>query len=73
MAAQQQYDARVEMLEVLLQKVQEDQYPSSTMLDMIEELLTPDDVPAYVELLLSRVRDERFPSLPMLARIQALA
>lgn len=72
MAAQQQYDVRVEMLEALLQKVQEDQYPSSTTLDMIEELLTPDDVPVYVELLLSRVRDERFPSIPMLARIKAL-
>jgi hypothetical protein len=71
MGAQGRYDVRTEMLEALLQKVGEEQYPSSTMLDMIEELLTPDDVPVYAEMLLTRIRSERFPSIPMLARLQA--
>jgi len=42
------------------------------MLDMIEELLTPDDVPAYVEELLGRVRSDQFPSIPMLNRVKNL-
>ena len=67
------YDVRAEMLEALLQKVGGDRFPSSTMLDWIEELLTPDDVPIYVELLLERVRAENFPSIPMMARIKRLA
>ena len=67
------YDVRAEMLEALLQKVGGDRFPSSTMLNWIEELLTPEDVPVYVELLLERVREENFPSIPMLARIKRLA
>jgi hypothetical protein len=66
------YDVRAEMLEALLQKVGGDRFPSSTMLNWIEELLTPEDVPIYVELLLDRVRSENFPSIPMLARIKRL-
>ena len=67
------YDVRAEMLEALLAKVGEEQYPSSTVLNWIEELLTPDDVPVYVELLLERVRSENYPSIPMMARIKRLA
>lgn len=67
------YNVRAEMLEALLQKVGGDRFPSSTMLDWIEELLTPEDVPIYVELLLERVRSENFPSIPMMARIKRLA
>lgn len=67
------YDARAEMVRTLLQKVEEDPYPSSTMLDMIEEMLTPEELPAYAEALLNRVRSERFPSIPMLNRLKNIA
>jgi len=65
-------DAREMLLEMLLQKVQEDRYPSVTMLNMAEELLRPEEVPLYVDLLLQRVREETYPSIPMLKRIAAL-
>jgi hypothetical protein len=68
----ERYDVRAATVEALLQKVEEDQYPSATMLDMIEELLTPDELPLYVEALLNRVRSDRFPSIPMLNRIKDL-
>jgi hypothetical protein len=67
------YDARAELLQTLLQKLEEEQYPSSTMLDMIEELLTPAEVPLYAEALLTRIRSERFPSIPMLNRLKNFA
>ncbi|HSE09942.1 MAG TPA: hypothetical protein VLB29_14855 [Nocardioidaceae bacterium] len=67
------YDARAEMVRTLLQKVEEDPYPSSTMLDMIEEMLTLEELPAYAEALLNRVRSERFPSIPMLNRLKNIA
>jgi len=66
-------DARVMLLEALLQKVADDRYPSVSMLDLIESLLRPDEVPIYVEILLQQVRDETYPSIPMLRRIAALA
>jgi hypothetical protein len=65
-------DAREMLLEALLDKVATDRYPSVTMLDLIESLLRPDEVPIYVEILLQQVYDETYPSIPMLRRIAAL-
>lgn len=65
-------DARGELVRTLLQKVQEDRYPSTTMLDMIEELLLPAEVPEYVVFLQDRIREEQYPSIPFLKRLQAL-
>jgi hypothetical protein len=65
-------DVREQLLEVLLQKLQEDRFPSVTMLNMTETLLRPEEVPLYVGLLLERVREETYPSIPMLQRIAAL-
>jgi DNA-binding transcriptional ArsR family regulator len=66
------YDTRVALLRALLEKVHDDPYPSATMLDMIESLLRPREVPVYVEELLDRVREDRFPSIDMLQRIERL-
>ena len=71
MARGEQYDVRSEMLGALLEKIESDRYPSTTMLDMIEEMLTPEEVPVYAEALLGRIRSDRFPSIPMMARLKA--
>ncbi len=71
--SERRFDVRSELLGSLLRHVDNDPYPSITMLDMIEELLTPDDVPRYAKVLLSKVTDEQFPSVSMLARIRDLA
>jgi hypothetical protein len=70
--ADREFDVRSELLKNLLSKVDDDPYPSITMLDIIEELLTPDDVPRYAQVLLSKVADEAFPSITMLNRIKGL-
>lgn len=72
MASGSEYDVRVEILRMLMGRVAEDQYPSATMLDMIEQLLRPEEVPAYAELLMQKIRDDRFPSIPLLNRVMAL-
>lgn len=64
--------SRRALLETLLDTVQADPYPSSTMLDLVESMLKPDEVPAYADVLLDKVRNDRFPSIPMLSRIQNL-
>ena len=71
--ADTQYDVRSELLKNLLSKVEQDPYPSLTMLNLIEELLTPDEVPQYARVLLDKVADEQFPSVSMLVRIRDLA
>ena len=67
------YDVRTEMLEALLSKVGTERFPSSTTLDFIEDLLSPEDVPVYAEVLLEHVRAENFPSVSMMRRIKRLA
>ena len=41
-------------------------------LHMIEQMLTPDEVPFYTRLLLRKISADRFPSMPMMARVKAL-
>ena len=65
-------DARGALVQTLLEKVRDDPYPSSTMLDLLEELLTEEEMPSYVIFLQQRLREERFPSIPMLKRLTAL-
>lgn len=73
MPESERYSSRRELLDALMAKVDEDVYPSSTMLDMIESMLTPADVPAYSESLMSRIRADRYPSISLMQRVQNLA
>ena len=60
------------LLDALLDKVAEQRFPSSTMLDLIEELLRQDEIAIYASVLIRKVRDDGYPSIPMLRRIAAL-
>ena len=71
---QQKIDkTRSALVDLLLSKVKDDQFPSSTTMDMIEEVLTPDELPAYAALLMEKVSQETYPSVSMLQRLVALA
>lgn len=70
--ADSEYDVRVELLRQLLRKVHEDPFPSTTMLNQIEALLTPDEVPVYARILMAKIEDENFPSIDMIRRVFAL-
>jgi len=67
------YDPRKVLLDALLDKIEEDPYPSSTMLDSIEQLLAPEDVGRYVEILTRDIRESRFPSISLIRRVEAFA
>ena len=64
--------ARGVLINALLEKIQEDPYPSSTMMDLVEELLTEEEIPAYVMLLQDKIRQDRFPSVSMMNRLKDL-
>jgi hypothetical protein len=68
-------EARAWYVNVLLDKVREERYPSATHMTMIEEALAsmPQLVPDYMDILLDKVANEKFPSVPMLQRIQGVA
>jgi hypothetical protein len=68
-------EARAWYVNVLLDKIREDEYPSATHMSMVEEALaqTPQLIPDYLDVLLGKVADQRFPSIPMLQRIQEIS
>jgi hypothetical protein len=69
---QQQDETRQELLGLLLDKVAADPYPSTTMLDLIEEFLGPDDVADYAGVLMDKIRNDQFPSLGLMNRVRQL-
>jgi hypothetical protein len=57
---------------MLLTKVDADPYPSTTMMDLIEQLMGPDERQIYVQVLMHKIRHQRYPSIPMMRRVLAL-
>jgi hypothetical protein len=66
-------DARKRLLKSLMDRVRNDRFPSSTMLDTIEELLHEDEVSEYTDILLGHIEDDTYPSTPMIARLRDLS
>ena len=65
-------EARQWFVQVLMDRVREDPYPSTTQLAMIEEALPRELVGDYLEMLMDKVSEDQFPSIPMLGRIKRL-
>jgi hypothetical protein len=70
---EEQYSARDQLMATLLQKVADDAYPSSTMMDLVEENLQPHHVPVYSEILLDKIRADQYPSIDLIRRLSDLA
>lgn len=64
--------SRKQLLKVLLAKLAEENYPSTTMMDTIEELLTPDELDAYAAVLIGHIENDTYPSIPMISRLRDL-
>jgi hypothetical protein len=66
-------EARGMFVQLLLERVRQDAYPSWTQLNLIEESIPQDMIPDYLELLVEKVARDKFPSIQMLRRIQRVA
>jgi hypothetical protein len=65
---------RQRYVQILLDRVREDPYPSMSYMDMLEASVNdPEQLVEYMEALLEKVEATRFPSLSMLSRIQRIA
>jgi hypothetical protein len=61
-------------VQLLLDRVRADPYPSLAQMDLLESTLrNPDQLVEYMEALMDKVESTRFPSLSMLRRIQRIA
>jgi hypothetical protein len=63
---------RTDLVQLLLDKVEQDNYPSSTMLDLIEHLGAPEDLEEYAEVLMAKIEGENYPSNALIRRLAAL-
>ena len=62
-----------EILELRLDNVREDQYPSVTQFNVLEETPWEEEVAPYAETLMDKVRQDTYPSIDQLRRLQRLA
>jgi hypothetical protein len=65
-------DVRQEMLALLLQKIREDEYPSTTMMDLAEQLLEREELAIYAAVLMEKIKADEYPSIPMMQRVLGL-
>jgi hypothetical protein len=70
---QKNVDTRARIVDLLIDKVAEDRFPSIPMMTLLEELLEPDEVPAYAAVLMQKISEAAYPSVSMLARLASLA
>jgi hypothetical protein len=61
---------RQQLIALLLEKVENDRFPSGSMMDLVEELVGPDEIPLYTEILMRKIQDDEFPSLDLIGRIK---
>ena len=64
---------REQVLDLLLEKIAQDRYPSTQMMDDVERLLTPWRIHDYAEVLMEKVRGDRYPSRAMVQRLLRLS
>jgi hypothetical protein len=65
---------RERFVQVLLDRISAEPYPSPAQMDLLEATVrSPDQLVEYLEALMDKVEETRFPSLTMLRRIQRIA
>jgi len=59
--------------DILVERVRNDRYPSSQLLDRIEAALwTPEQIAEYVDALLTKIDESWYPSSRLLDRVQRM-
>ena len=72
MASNKNVEYRAKYVRIMMERVREDRYPSTTHMDLIERILPAQWIPDYLDILLEKVAEDRQPSISMLKRIGML-
>jgi hypothetical protein len=64
---------RLALIDLLLSKVKDDRFPSAAMLDLLEQMLTAEELPAYASVLMGKIANDTYPSPSMMKRLVDLA
>jgi hypothetical protein len=66
-------EAQGRLVQMLMDKVRSDPYPSATHMTIIEESIPREQLGDYIELLVQKAAQDNYPSIPMLRRISRIA
>ena len=66
-------EARNAIARLLIEKVRQDRYPSTTQMEIIEQILPSYLLRDYLNVLLEKVMTDTSPSIPMLRRLTRIA
>jgi hypothetical protein len=66
-------EARNAIARLLLEKVRQDKYPSTTQMEIIEQMAPSYLLRDYLNVLLEKVMTDSSPSIPMLRRLARIA
>ncbi len=58
--------------ELLMEHIRSANYPSTTHMDMLEQIATPRVLAEYTMHLMERIEADEYPSIPMMRRVQSL-
>jgi hypothetical protein len=61
-------ESRAVLAGVLLKRIRDERYPSSTEMDLVEQVIPPQLMSRYVEVLLDKIAQDDRPSISMLHR-----
>ena len=64
--------AQVVLARLLLDKIRTDKYPSSTQMDLLEQMIPRALAPEYFDVLLEKVAVDQWPSNSLVARLSRL-
>ena len=64
--------AQVVLARLLLDKIRTDKYPSTTQMDLLEQMIPRALAPEYFDVLLEKVAIDQWPSNSLLARMSRL-
>jgi hypothetical protein len=60
---------RAALVDLLLSKIKEERFPSASTMDLLEQIMTVDELPAYGAVLMDKIADDVYPSQPMMKRL----
>ena len=66
-------EARNAIARLLIEKVRQDKYPSTTQIEIIEQIVPSYLLRDYLNVLLEKVMTDSTPSIPMLRRLTRIA
>ena len=63
---------QIALARVLLERVRHENYPSTTQMDVLEEIIPPDLMRDYINVLLEKTLTSRWPSISIVRRLQRM-